>query len=278
MCKKIVSRIIIVLLAMLFAMSIALCEQSTWNCPDCDRTGNTGYYCGGCGHPAPWMLVDKAETEDIIEHGKGLECKVGDNVIFGHYPQTANGKDNTPIEWLVLDVQEENALLISKYALDCQPYNKLHANVTWETCTLRQWLNRDFYNAAFNEKEKNAIITTSIVNIDSLDHFSNIVGEEETEDDVFLLSLDEAEKYYADDDSRKCQVTEYAVTQGAFKTSKDSLCWWWLRSIGYHLDTAYDVSDYGILGMNSNVKNDSVAIRPALWVYLKSEIFQSEIP
>lgn len=28
-------------------------EHSSWDCPGCGRTGNTGNYCGGCGCPAP---------------------------------------------------------------------------------------------------------------------------------------------------------------------------------------------------------------------------------
>ena len=32
----------------------ALSEHEPWDCPECGRTGNTGNYCGGCAHPAPW--------------------------------------------------------------------------------------------------------------------------------------------------------------------------------------------------------------------------------
>ena len=56
---------------------------------------------------------------------------VGDYITFGHYPQTASGDDNTPIEWLVLDVQDGKALLISRFALDCQPYKIRYVDMTW---------------------------------------------------------------------------------------------------------------------------------------------------
>lgn len=50
----------------LFTVAIAICavcillssysfaENYAWDCPECGRTGNTGNYCGGCAHPAPW--------------------------------------------------------------------------------------------------------------------------------------------------------------------------------------------------------------------------------
>lgn len=74
----------------------------------------------------------------------------GNVVTYGHYEQdndTANGKE--PIEWVVLDVQGDKALLISKYGLDVRPYNTEYNHVTWEECTLRTWLNDTFLNAAF---------------------------------------------------------------------------------------------------------------------------------
>ena len=73
----------------------------------------------------------------------------GDTVTFGVFPQEENGKDQTPIEWIVLDVQDGKALLISKYGLDARPCVKISdyrnlKDVTWEDCELRAWLNETF--------------------------------------------------------------------------------------------------------------------------------------
>ena len=76
---------------------------------------------------------------------------VGNSVSFGSYEQDnnpANGKEE--IEWIVLDVQGDRSLLISKYALDCKKYNTEWTDGTWESCSLRKWLNSDFLNAAFS--------------------------------------------------------------------------------------------------------------------------------
>ena len=61
----------------------------------------------------------------------------GDVVLFGSYEQD-NNPDNGPeeIEWIVLDVQNGKAMLLSKYILDAGKYNEETKAVTWDTCTL----------------------------------------------------------------------------------------------------------------------------------------------
>ena len=70
---------------------------------------------------------------------------VGETIVFGAYEQdndTSNGAE--PIEWSVLAKEDDRILVISQYALDCQPYNKKNESVIWETCSLRSWLNDIF--------------------------------------------------------------------------------------------------------------------------------------
>ena len=124
------------------------------------------------------------------------DVSVGDIIIFGSYEQdnvTSNGKE--AIEWEVLDVQDGEALIISKYALDAKPYNQELQSVTWETCTLRKWLNDDFYNTAFSSADKLKIQSTTLINVDN-PYYGTEDGNN-TVDKVFLLSVDEAIKYYA---------------------------------------------------------------------------------
>ena len=64
--------------------------------------------------------------------------------------------------WLVLAVEGDKALVINKYALDCKEYNTSYASVTWETCSLRNWLNRTFLYTAFSSEEKNSIISSTV--------------------------------------------------------------------------------------------------------------------
>lgn len=199
---------------------------------------------------------------------KGI--KVGNYIKFGAYEQdnnTSNGKED--VEWLVLEVKDGKALVISKYALDCQPYYHIrYVNVTWETCTLRRWLNNDFINAAFSAKEK-AMIPTVTISADKNPVYSTNPGNA-TQDQVFLLSITEVNKYFSSDSARQCEPTDYAVANGAWERGSGSCCWW-LRSPGIDQNNAAYVRSNG----DDNVSGDSVdygsdAVRPALWIDLNS--------
>ena len=251
MLKRILA---IVMTLMLFLVTTgAVGEQNLWDCPGCGKTGNTGNFCGKCGHPAP---APTPEPEPTIA--------VEQSVFFGHYPQTAAGTDKTPIEWLVLDYDAKNnkALLISRYALDCKPYNRDFTNVTWETCTLEKWLNGTFLDNVFNSEEKKAILKTTGDN------------SKNAQDKVFLLSYAEAGEYFKNDDARKCAPTDYAIKQGAWphESNGRATCRWWLRSPGSSFSSAASVNSNGARS-HSNVDYTSIAVRPALWLDLTSDIF-----
>lgn len=196
-------------------------------------------------------------------------ANVGDYVFFGTYEQdnnTSNGKED--IEWLVLEVKDGKALAISKYAIDCKQYNTSYTDVTWETCSLRKWLNNDFINTAFSDDEK-AMIPTVTTSVDGKNEYSTNPGNE-TQDQIFLLSISEADKYFTSDTARQCKPTDYAVAEGAYVNSDNGNCLWWLRSPGKNLDLAatrilYDgsVFEYGYV-----VNYTDGAVRPALWIDL----------
>ena len=201
---------------------------------------------------------------------------VGDTLLFGAYEQdndTSNGQEN--IEWQVLDKKDGKVLVISKYALDCQQYNEEDEGVTWETCNLRRWLNRDFYNAAFSEDVKKAIMQTTVT-ADKNPKCDTNPGSS-TIDNVFLLSITEAEKYFSDDDARMCAPTAYAIAQGAYTNSNcktasgEASCWWWLRSPGEYQDgAAYVFAGGSVCCGGLDVYGGGVCVRPALWINLAS--------
>ena len=196
--------------------------------------------------------------------------KVGDYVFFGAYEQdnnTSNGKEY--IEWLVLEVRDGKALVISIYALDCQQYNTSDTDVTWETCTLRKWLNNNFINSAFTADEK-AMIPTVTVSADKNPDYSTDPGKA-TQDQVFSLSITEANKYFNTDSARQCKPTAYAVAGGAYVSSFDDNCWWWLRSPGDGQTHAASVLyGGGVLVNGYRVDRVGSAVRPALWIDLNS--------
>ena len=192
-------------------------------------------------------------------------ANVGDIIVFGTYEQdndTSNGKEN--IEWLVLAKENNRILVISDKTLDCHPYNSSRTRVTWETCTLRKWLNNDFINAAFSDDE-NAMIPTVTVSADKNPEYDTDPGNA-TKDRVFLLSIVEAEKYFTSAEARMCMPTDYAVANGAYK-SNDNICWWWLRSSGCNQDyAAFVYSNGNIFEDGYYILNSHRAVRPAMWI------------
>ena len=191
-------------------------------------------------------------------------------ISFGAYEQDNDkSKGKEAIEWLVLEVKDGKALVISKYGLDCKRYNEEKENITWETCTLRKWLNSEFINTAFTSPER-SMIPTVTVSADKNPKCSTNPGNA-TRDQVFLLSIAEAKKYFSSDRARRCKLTDYAVANKVYVNSENGNCWWWLRSPGHLQNTAARVLYGGVVYEGGlAVDDDYVAVRPALWIDLTS--------
>ena len=239
-------------------------------------------YINSGNYKAAYMLLDGLSYKDSAEKLLSIKpqyykfllknSKVGDIVYFGTYEQdndTTNGKEN--IKWLVLAKEKNRILVISDKALDCRLYNPSWRDVTWETCSLRKWLNNDFINAAFSAEERVKIPTVT-VSADKNQKHDTDPGNA-TQDQVFLLSINEVEKYFNSDEARKCAPTAYAKAQRASTsdTYKTATCGWWLRSSGdgqtypVQVDSDGDVKEYAGI-----VYTDNNAVRPAMWIDLNS--------
>ena len=167
---------------------------------------------------------------------------VGGIVEFGHYEQDADLNDGPEaIKWLVLDVQENLVLLLSQYGLACKPYHEKMESVRWQSCSLRTWLNDEFFLAAFSESEQDAILLSEIDNSpEQAGEYSSYVQARNTEDRVFLLSGAEFEaipakygttnKYKIKGIFSHFSPTEYALQHDNPHFSKNSY-YWWLRGV-----------------------------------------------
>jgi len=129
--------------------------------------------------------------------------KPGDIIEFGSYEQdniTGNGPE--PIEWQVLDVDGDEAFLLSVHSLDGKKFNETRkVPLSWPESDIRAWLNGDFMGSAFTEDEIAALVTV------------NTEPDSETEDLVFLLSEEELKQYFPKEEERICEPTEYAYVQ-----------------------------------------------------------------
>ena len=141
------------------------------------------------------------ETRVVEDSAASIICLSSVRTFdFGRYPQDANGEVK-PITWRVLKRDSDSLLIISEKCLDVKLYNEKCVDITWAECTLRAWLNGEFFIRAFNEQEQSLIKTSNL---------ANNAGPS-TEDRVFLLSVDEVKCLFADNDDRGCKTTAYAV-------------------------------------------------------------------
>ena len=230
-------------------------------------------------------------------------AQIGDYIVFGSYEQNNNISDGPEdIEWRVIDKNDDQLLIISKYILDGKPYNTEEVDVTWETCTLRDWLNNDFYSTAFDETEKNMIIVTTNHNPDAreFDNHWDGKGGNDTYDKVFLLNCSEVDDYL---NNRQCMLTDYAsesildavilhyykeeygedwIEEKEKETGKDLRSYviddwqyygaggdsyfWWLRSPGYDQKSGTDITVQGDQICSLGIKNYHIGVRPVMWI------------
>lgn len=212
--------------------------------------------------PRVFQLVSKKQPR-LASSYKGFVT-----IAFGRYPQASNN-ESALIEWLVLKNDGSKALLISKYALDCQRYNTSGRDVTWETCTLRRWLNGSFINSAFSAEEQKQILHTTVTA--DRNPSSNTDPGNNTTDKVFLLSRAECSQYLVLCDARSCEGTAYCFAQGAAQQDVYGGCRWWLRSPADYSGCVICVNDNGTYASAGCLTfSDGITVRPALWINLGS--------
>ena len=165
------------------------------------------------------------------------------------------GKQNV-MRVLSVDRENDTALVIADKPVCDRRYHEEWEAVTWEHCSLRKWLNGAYFNETFSEEEKAAIIETRLTNADNPQYGTR--GGNDTTDRIFLLSIEEAEKYFSGDADRATGE------------------WWWLRSPGDYGGLAARVDNGGVVHYFGSVDLD-YGVRPAFKIDLKSDIFRSFI-
>lgn len=173
------------------------------------------------------------------------------------YQNSGHEKDVT-IEWIVLDVKANVALLVSKNVLEAIPYHSEQKKVDSEKSSIRSWLNSDFFFAAFTGNKRLCILNSKVNTPKNIEYGTN--RNSCTSDRVFI---EEAEHYFPNAEARRVKLID-----NEFENLK---CFfpWWLRSSGYPAYRAAGVSKDGkILARGGKVTNTSYFVRPALRVYL----------
>ena len=155
--------------------------------------------------------------------------------------------------WIVLKVEKNRMLVITESCFGYNAYNEEETNVTWETSSIRAYLNGTFYEANFSDKEKSMILTVTLTNNDNPRYGTD--GGKNTEDKVFLLSIEEAESLF---ESKKARALDR---------------YWWLRSPGENNKCAAIIGNYG--DYSGAISYDGIGVqfgtagtRPAIWISL----------
>lgn len=209
--------------------------------------------------------ADSASIDQYPLLFSGSECQVGSYVQLGRYPQN-NGEIPELIDWLVLDNDGQTALLISKYGLDCLPFNHYYIASQWKDCDLRKWLNNNFFYQAFDNNERRQIEESLICTGDNRLYGTKGCGD--TSDKLFCLSFEELEKYFSSDEERECRATKYTANHKVFLYN--DLCCYWTRSPGVYGSLAGIVAGNGIVIMaGCDVNRVVCSVRPAMRIKLK---------
>lgn len=225
---------------------------------------------GGHTSEIPATETTAAPTETPTESLNPLAALVpGDTFHFGRYEQDNNFNNGSEdIEWIVLENLGDRLFVISKYALDCQRYHTQNTDITWETASIRNWLNYVFFNDAFTEEEQE-IILTSTVTAEENPVFGTASGAD-TQDKIYLPSIQEVETYCSSASQRICRATTYAVKQNAYVNSSTRGSWWLLRTAGMNSATVVSINSDGSIDYDGGkVAADRGTVRPVMWISIE---------
>ena len=192
--------------------------------------------------------------------------EIGEKMQIGNYMQN-NSTYKSPITWAVLAKEDNKILLITDKAIECKQYSESKNKSTWDESSIRTWLNDTFLNEAFTPDEQDKILTT-YVSADENPEFDVYQGAS-TQDKIFILSINEAEKYFNSPKERLCEPTDYVLTKKPYISNEDGVnfCSWWLRTHGKFDSSSTYVSSTGYTyEPGDGVNADQYGIRPAMWI------------
>ena len=209
----------------------------------------------------PDKSICQTGTENITANIIAANISDGEQIVrFGGYA------------WRVLDVQADKALLITEDIVEKRPYNHLYTDVTWETCTLRRYLNEEFL-LKINYPERIRILEATNANANN--RWCAAGGGNATKDKVFLLSVEETAGYFGDSGQlRSWKPGNLGYVSDKFNKTRSANYrnepwWWWLRSPGNRGYNVANVGKNGHLVMSGNyADNWEGGVRPAVWINL----------
>jgi len=146
--------------------------------------------------------------------------------------------NDKPIEWIVLNEECFGTLVISKYEIAHMKFHDNSSDNNWGSCSLRKYLNKDFFNSAFNDAEKKKVVNS---------HLNT------TKDNVFLLTETEVKDLilkngndpYEDSHFKDCSYCCWTRSKNCSKIRNGYAKGCWCSSSPY---------------------NNTYAVRPAMYI------------
>lgn len=224
-----------------------------------------------------------AETGETPPDPAWMESfAVGDLVAFGSYEQDDNlNNGREAIRWIVVERDGTQLTLLSSRCIDACQFQSDGGKARWEDSGIRAWLNGDFIDSAFDETQRAALVEAEIDN--PANPVSGVGEGDGTVDRVYLLSMEELERYFPTDPDAAPDAegnpapnaaaaacsTPYALGRGAFQQEENKNTWWWLRTTGKDLEHAAYVYSTGLPAVNGGrLASTGGGLRPALRVDL----------
>ena len=211
------------------------------------------------------MAEEEVESIQVINKEKLFtgEVEVGDILVFGEYGYN-NSFEVKDLQWRVLEKTDTKCLVTTTYVVATERYDYT-GEAVWETSKVREYLNKEFFNDAFNDDEKNCVMDTNLVNTVVTD--KGIIGGNDTVDKVFLLTVEDVLKYMPEDRLRRIMDTEGSSTDAMGYRA------WMLRtpipSTNEYQQLIAAVGMKGQMVTNSEEGfsvDSELGVRPAMWI------------
>jgi len=190
------------------------------------------------------------------------DAQVGDVVKFGHYNTRINNPGKERLTWEVVKRQDDRLCLMCEYGIAGSYYNQHHQEITWEDSDIRKLINSKEFTGSFSGKEADIILQND-------------------GDMLTLLTPEEAEDFFENDEARQIAITDVAARNGVNINTPSKVnnwdmkgyrsSWWWLRGENTTpCITAPIVTVDGTIVMDEKVVNKpGGAIRPVVWILLR---------
>jgi hypothetical protein len=216
------------LLTVSLALSVAGCASNNAGSPSSSGGGDSS-------EAASSSEGENSTTREQVESATGIDL---DN--FGG------------LQWRVLTEEGDRTLVISEDIVEIRAYHGSREAITWENSDIRNYLNGEFLNR-FSDEEQALIFDTLVINTENHEYGTD--GGNDTIDRVFLLSIDEANRYFFGDSDRIARW-------------QDASYLWLLRSPGENPTRVAIVIHGGRITNDSSANSNIYGIRPALWLNL----------